>query len=354
MRIHQALLGAAMITAAGCSVTDNYDRTQNPFLEPSVRIEMPEKEVTSKPTLPSPSKYSTIPIPGTATIRPAPAPPALVSSEVPSLTNTFDQMIAEANRLGAAGDVQGKAQLLEQAGYTGSGKAFYLLARMQQDGSLPKSDDQMLKFLALAHEAGEVEATRVLGLLYLRGLSVPKDIAYGRGLLDQAAATSSRAALEYGQLLSGQSMPDLKDINASIPYLRFAYQSGERGAFDALLYALEIAGASEQALILRAQGESDVQLPSTIEERDSGSVTTNALTADDVFNHGQAVLIRRVPDPEPEFTGYCWIAAADALGHPGASKELDFIQGVRAISDRRSPGRLDACIQKIAAQYSRH
>jgi TPR repeat protein len=265
-------------------------------------------------------------------------------------TPHVQEMLDEANRVGASGDFIGKAQLLTQAGYSGSPQAFYDLARMYLDGSLPKDMPLAVKYVTQAHDAGYSEATRVLGMLYLRGQGVPADEKYGRQLMELASKHSSRAAREYGQLLADQAAPELHDLELGINYLRDAADRGDSDAAVALSKALADAGRppdpkSVTDLAIDAPDpQRHQQIPASLKDRALRGDTTA------MVSYGQQLMLRKVPSADPEFTAYCWFSAAEKLGSQEARNELKLISGVRVLSDKKSPGRLDQCISDLQYQ----
>lgn len=359
MQLRRLSLVSSILLASisACAPVNNYDSTQDPFDEkPKVQRDADEmaahvpRSDQSNPSqplqLPAQNESPLISVP--------PIQPKI--SEVSDVRDSTDDMIDEALRLGRMGDMHGKALLLEQAGYTGNAEAFYLLAKMLQDGSIRKDDSAMFGFLSLAQGMGHIEASRVLGQLYIMGVNAPHDVSYGRLLLETAAEKSSRAALDYGLLLTNQKEPNLDDIDLGIVYLQRALNQGNHAASGPLIRALERNGMREDALVLRAQLENmDVEQPFPIETADmDSSLKSKALQGDldAVYQYASRVLIRTEKVPEPEFTSYCWMSVAANLGHELASKELQYIEGIRRISEHRNPGRLDQCIERVQYQVS--
>lgn len=347
---------------AGCTATNNYDSAVNPFDEPlhavvvaptTPSVMLPATPVESRPAAVSP--ITDQPQPVVAESFGVTDVPLLVGSGeaiAPAASPHAQEMAEEANRIGSLGDVQGKADLLSQAGYSGSPKAFYDLARMYLDGSLPKDMSSAVTYITMAHEAGYAEATRVLGMLYIRGQGVVEDVGYGRKLLELASKSSPRAAREYGQLLTNQSQPYLNDTELGVEYLRDAADRGDRDAALSLSAILAKTGRTVEAHQLTAKADS---LPSpTQQSTPVGGVKGKALRGDTsaMFTYAQQVMLRKIPSSDPEFTAYCWLSVAKQLGSREAESELGFISGVRAISDKKQPGRLDQCISDLHYQIS--
>lgn len=311
------------------------------------------------PTTPSHVVVFTPPPPGLA------AQKALVLPEYQDDTSHTVEMIAEANRIGSLGDARGKADLLMQAGYSGDAQAFYELARMYQDGQLPKDETAMVGYLTQAQSMGSVEASRVLGHLYVLGHGVPSDAKYGRQLLAEAAKTSIRAAREYGLMLTNQRQPYLNDIELGLSYLQSAASRGDADAAHALAMAFQEAGRDADALVALANAETLGDSGAVqVSGGSTGAATTSrpltikerAMRGDPsaAFDFAQQVLIRKIPTSDPMFTGYCWLSVAEKLGHPKAKSELSLIQGVRYTSDRDHPGRMDQCISDLHYQITGH
>lgn len=354
-RLSAITLAAAALT--GCASPNNYDYNSNPFDEP---VAIVKKRVDPNPLLPRTPAVGKVDSSGmprqetadTSVAQAFPVAPAQsleVSPAGAGEAAAVQDMINEANRLGSLGDIQGKASLLEQAGYSGSAKAFYDLARMYLDGSMPTDMSQAFKYITLSHEDGFAEATRVLGMLYLRGQGVAPDQSYGRKLLEQASKVSARAAREYGQLLTNQIQPHLNDTELGIQYLRDAADRGDHDAASSLAKELAKAGDVAGAQFYSNSGATEAsEKPHTV------SLQDRALRGDAeaMFQYAQQVMLRRIKAPEPEFTAYCWLSVADQLGSPQAAAELSLIRGVRAISEKKQPGRLDQCIRDLHYQVS--
>lgn len=354
-------LPLSLAILAGCTATNNYDSAANPFDEPVSIVAAASSMLLRDTPAPIATQAST-----SMTISPMPqydAAETFAVTDVPfkggtvGSAETFvsphaQEMVEEANRLGALGDVQGKAELLTQAGYSGSYKAFYDLARMYLDGTLPTDLNLAVKFVTMAHEAGFPEATRVLGMLYIRGQGVMEDVSYGRKLLEQASMSSPRAAREYGLLLTNQFPPHLNDPELGMKYLQDAAGRGDRDAALSLSAVLTKAGRTEEAQQFAAQADT---LPSTTPlTKPTDGLKGRAMRGDTsaMFTYAQQIMLRKIPSAEPEFTAYCWLSVAKQLGSHDAANELQLISGVRIMSDKKRPGRLDQCINDLHYQIS--
>ncbi|HBO2935243.1 TPA: hypothetical protein L4R50_000239 [Pseudomonas aeruginosa] len=343
----------------GCTATNNYDAGPNPFDEPEQRqtlsagsATVPAKPFAAHAANPAHMPSSASPeseMAGDVAIAIPAGPDRSIETQGVSgqANGKIQEMIAEASRLGSIGDNQGKAELLSQAGFSGSSEAFYALARMYLDGTLPHDMDQALHYINLSHSAGYAEATRVLGMLYLRGQGVPADEQYGRKLLELASKNSPRAAREYGLLLLNIQKPFLNDPALGMEYLRDASLRGDNEATAALGSAMGQAAGTE-GNIPAAQALSPGS-SSPHEQLKARAMRGDALA---MYQYAQKLLIGAIPIPEPEFTAYCWLSVADQLGNDEARKELALIRGVREISDSKSPGRLDQCIDDLHYQVS--
>ena len=358
-----SLIAISVAVISGCASVNNYDTANsNPFDEP--RRAPQQRQVASKPT-PSPrliqsAQVAVVSPPAVSDVVVTPvqsAAPIEVQSSTQingSETTAAGEMLDEAARLGRIGDVQGKADVLLQAGNSGSGVALYDLAKMYQDGTLPKDEEVMVGYLVQAQNLGHVEATRVLGHLYCLGQTVPQNLEYGKKLLESAARTSTRAAREYGMMLTNQRKPFLNDQAQGIEYLQKATDAGDQDAARAFAAALKDAGRPEDALVALAKAE--VMEPAPVAPRAPQTLSARAHTGDvnSVFAYAQQLLLRKIPTPEPEFNAYCWFAVAKEMGHPDAAREMGAISGVRVISDKQSPGRLDRCISDLNQELYSH
>lgn len=352
-------LPLSLAILAGCTATNNYDSAANPFDEPlpARTVPAPSQSATPAPVdrgLPAQPRSESFQQEEAVAFGVTDSPLQVgTGSSVDSVVNPHAQeMIDEANRIGALGDVQGKSELLTQAGYSGSPKAFYDLARMYLDGTLPTDMTQAVKYVTMAHEAGYSEATRVLGMLYIRGQGVMEDMGYGRKLLEQASMTSPRAAREYGQLLTNQFQPHLNDSELGIQYLKDAADRGDRDAALSLSAFLAKTGRTTEAEQIAAQADA---LPAPIQQATPAvGVKERALRGDTsaMFTYAQQVMLRKIPSSEPEFTAYCWLSVAKQLGSREAGNELELISGIRVMSDKKHPGRLDQCIADLHYQVS--
>jgi TPR repeat protein len=122
----------------------------------------------------------------------------------------------------------GMIEGLYRAAEKGSGDAHYELAReltagKNIDRNLPAAITHLNDAAALNH----AEATRVLGLMHIRGDSMEVDTEKGLQLLEKAAKYSVRAERELGGLYKGKAYPELKDDEKAIKHLKSAYSKGD-------------------------------------------------------------------------------------------------------------------------------
>lgn len=376
-RITYFSLATALLV--GCAAPDNYDSTvsgRNPFNEP--KSHTPHVSIPATPGIKSNKSSSAeffasepidhlirnhepqentsekvlvraLPTQGVVTSNRTDAASEL---EYPSATY---EMLAEAKRLNQMGDFTNSSQLLRDAGYSGNPEAFYMLSKMHQDGTLPKDDSAMFGYLTLAHDMGHHEATRVLGNLYLLGMIAPKDISYGRLLMEKAAKESPRAAREYGEMLTNQRSPHLDQLDIGILYLEDSVKRGHTAAMLPLANAYEAIGKIADALVLRADAEihdlesgvspshSNMQAPSPLDKALLSGPQA-------IYDYALQILIRKIKDPDPELTGYCLMAVAGSQGYEPALKELGHLDGIRTSKLKSNPGQIDACVEEYQAR----
>lgn len=267
--------------------------------------------------------------------------PSEVASQLASADGA-DEIFDEAIRIGAGGDIDGQIELLAISGRRGNAHAFYELARMYLNGAgAAKSPDAALGYLNQAMGMGHVESSRVLGWLYTMGSGVEQDVEYGRRLLEQAAETSVRAQREYGMALANLREPNLNDLERGLELLRAAAVAGDAQAERA--YESLLAGEAEKNVVVAPRAPSSHR---------SGSLRERALDGDveAMYEFALRVSLGKIPDPNPEFTAYCWYSVAASRGHAKAAIETRALSGVRTLADRAEPGRTDAAIAAIIEQ----
>jgi TPR repeat protein len=265
-----------------------------------------------------------------------------------------DEVLAEARRVGATGDVASQIELLEQAGYLGSGQAFYELARVYLNGVGVKKDPVAgVGYLNQAVGLEHVESLRVLGWLYLLGTGVPKDTSYGEQLLTKASETSVRAQREYGQALTNQRAPHLNQMERGLEMLKLAADAGDAEASKS--YEKAFAPGVDTAVAANtpsAPGRGSVVPSGTMRQsvRDSGGdLKTRGLSGDPdaIYQYALNVSLGKIPASDPQFTAYCWYSVSASRGYKPAIEELRSLAGVKTIADKKTPGRMESCIADL-------
>ncbi|MDF9779128.1 tetratricopeptide repeat protein [Pseudomonas baetica] len=366
IRLPLCLLAAAI--TAGCAGTDKqyqgspfdepvaYSRPQQipqtvtqvrelPVVEPSIQPpqniapEVVESDVQVFAAGSAP--YSTI---STPSLDPVPASTA-------TSTDPADEILAEARKVGTSGDVPSQIGLLEQAGFLGSGQAFYELARVYLNGEGVKKDPETaVGYLTKAAGMEHVESIRVLGWLYLLGTGVPKDVAYGEQLLAKAAETSVRAQREFGQALTNQRLPHLNQMERGLEMLKQAADAGDAEASKAYAKAFSPGSNTTTAAtpVSNEQGPASASSASSRQSvRDGGEeLKQRGLTGDAeaLYQYALNVSLGKIPAADPQFTAYCWYSVSSAMGYKPASEEVRSLAGVKTIADKQSPGRMESCI----------
>lgn len=269
-----------------------------------------------------------------------------------------DEVLQEARRVGATGDVAGHISLLEQAGYMGSPDAFYELAKVYLTGAgVEKAPDAAIGFLNQAMNMGHAESTRVLGWLYVMGSGVGKDLAYGEMLLAKAAEKSVRAQREFGMALTNQRAPHLNDMERGLEYLKLASSAGDseatkayEAAFTPRANGRNVAATNTGSTPLLAATNTAAPRQAVrdggtgLEERGRSGDTTA------LYQYALNVSLGRIrTEGDPQFKAYCWYSVAAARGYGPAKEEMKSLAGIRALADKRSPGRMDACIDELNA-----
>lgn len=265
-----------------------------------------------------------------------------------------EEVLAEARRVGASGDVSSQIELLEQAGYLGSGQAFYELARVYLNGVGVKKDPVAgVGYLNKAVGLEHVESLRVLGWLYLLGTGVPQDTPYGEQLLTKAAESSVRAQREYGQALTNQRAPHLNQMERGLDMLKLAADAGDAEASKSYEKAFSPGASTPMVANKPDVPELAAALPSgTVRQsvRDGGEeLKTRGLSGDPdaIYQYALNVSLGKIPASDPQFTAYCWYAVSAALGYKPASEEIRSLAGVKTIADRKTPGRMESCIADL-------
>lgn len=374
IRLPLCLLAAAI--TAGCAGTDKHYQG-NPFDEPVAysRPQQIPQSVTQTRELPvvepaiqpphhitpevvesdvqvfaaGSAPYSSI---STPSLDPAQASPGIA-------TGPADEMLAEARKVGSAGDTASQIGLLEQAGFQGSGQAFYELARVYLNGDGVKKDPETaVGYLNKAAGMEHVESIRVLGWLYLLGTGVTKDAAYGEQLLAKAAESSVRAQREFGQALTNQRLPHLNQMERGLEMLKQAADAGDAEASKAYAKAFspESNITNSAGSVANEQGPTSVAPTSSRQRlRDGGEeLKQRGLTGDAeaLYQYALNVSLGKIPAADPQFTAYCWYSVSSALGYKPAAGEVRSLAGVKTIADKQSPGRMESCIVDLNRSIS--
>lgn len=122
----------------------------------------------------------------------------------------------------------GMIQALYIASEQGSGNAHYELARELTSGiNIEKNVIAAHSHLQDAVDLDHAEALRVLGLMNIRGDSMPVNIPAGIAMLERAAQSSTRATRELGYLYLGKTYPQIKDTEQAIRHLKAGYSKGD-------------------------------------------------------------------------------------------------------------------------------
>lgn len=381
---------AAAITS-GCSTQSQYYSSENPFDEPLAAPEVisrakvkPTSPRTTQPPAPAPAVLpiahiqQTIQTPDTdvQVFALGDSPFSAVSVPTPAVEQGYEpphsqqvddagaqavEVLQEARRVGAGGDVAGQISLLEQAGYMGNPDAFYELAKIYLTGiGVEKAPDAAVGFLNSAMNLGHVEATRVLGWLYVMGSGVGKDVSYGELLLAKAAETSIRAQREFGMALTNQRIPHLNDMERGLEYLKTASAAGDADAAKAYEAAFTREEGIEHAAGTSVSSAKPIAVTTSATEaaprqavRDGGvSLEERGRSGDTtaLYQYALNVSLGRIrTGGDPQFKAYCWYSVAAARGYAPANEEVKSLAGVKALADKRSPGRMDACIEELNA-----
>lgn len=380
-QFHLSLLCLSLL--AGCAVPS--ENGQNPFDEPHTKRSghPPSSPATLRPiaierTLPAAAKASEpsalidISADRVAISEAAPEMPRwrledqIPLSQSPNLSSASEAMI-EAQRVGETGDHESMIELMKQSAFMGNPDALYSLARIYQNGDGANKDLNLANaYLTTADGLGHAEATRVLAWNYLLANGVPRDRGYAVMLFEKAASKSLRAKREFGMLLGNQLEPGLNDIEKGKTFLQEAAAAGDTLS-EAPLHAVLSGTAPKTEPVL---GHEPL-LASTVVQHSSGSDFLTGLSNDPeskaeslkvrafrgdrdaVFEYASGLLLRKMPSADAEFEGFCWMSVANDLGHPMAQTELSLIQGIRSISDRKAPGRMDDCISELHMTIAR-
>lgn len=277
-----------------------------------------------------PSQISTVP---TIEVQPNPAPIA------------GTEALAEAEKVAGTGDTQAMIELLDQSAFQGNMDALYKLARVYQNGvGVPANPELAVAYLTTASGLGHVESTRVLAWDYLLGKGVSKDIPYGTSLMEKAAETSTRAKREFGLLLNNTYQPNLNDPARGQQLLQEAAAAGDVEASRALVAGPP--GASPTAH--GGSTKSNAAPMGDPADMKAEALKSRAMAGDldAMYRYALGLSLGKFPSIDGKFEAYCWYAVAAGHGHTNSKLEVVALAGVRTLSDRKSPGKLDQCIRE--------
>lgn len=377
-------LWVAVALLSGCAAAPSKDRYANPFDESST---VPARSIQSeRPAAPTTVRQEHISVrqPDPESVSSAVATPVVdeafnpQSPQIPisstPLPGSGAEAFAEALKVGATGDAATKAEMLEQSAFQGNLDALYELARMYQNGSgVPKDMQMAIAYLTTADGLGHAESARVLGWNYILGNGVPVDPVYGAGLMEKSMASSLRAKREYALLLTNTLKPGLNNPTKGKALLRELFDAGDTEGTTEYIKFLAVQGDVLGAEKVRTEAAArGVKIPSgnlpgvsagpivigdgalprrtaPTSDQKAEAVKLKALQGDlpSVYNYANQVLLGKFPSVESDFEAYCWFSVASSRGYTQATMELQSIAGVRTIADKRTPGRLDACIADI-------
>lgn len=294
-----------------------------------------------------------------------PSAPAVLTPSASTEELQAESALKASQAARARGDNREMISLLSQAAILGSAPAHYELARIYASGlsspkeslEIPRNLESSNQHLKAADKLGYVEATRVLAWQYLRGSGIAQDIPHGKALMDRAAITSNRAKRESGMLYMGYYSPNLNDKVKGEDLLYQAYQAGDA---EAAYYYSTLTGVSQkksvEALTFSAQkgfpGALNIagnQAMTKKDYRHASAFYMKAAMGGDaaaMFNYANNVLLGNFASTERELEAYAWFHLSAQRNYAQAAEELKALAGVKKISDRRNPGRLDVLIKE--------
>ncbi|MES2821100.1 MAG: hypothetical protein V4812_19160 [Pseudomonadota bacterium] len=312
--------------------------------------------------------------------------------ELPPRTEPGLEALREARLLQASGDQAGMLKWLHQAADEGSAQAHLELALHYQNDV---DQQAALTHLSRADAMGHAEATRVLAWHYLKGQGVAMDIAYGTRLLEKAAWGSTRAQREAGLLYLNIYTPNLNDSARGLELLKAASESGDTPAQAFYKHVLDKPNTPPRVPVPQTASEApapglDSPSPSnpdpdsamTVDfgpigepaitppapaqpeasapllqappgagiDEDPAEATKRAALAGDLdamCRYADQVLSGQSPSIEPELEAYAWLAVAADRGSQHAARQVVALDGVRAATEQRRPGELDARIAAL-------
>lgn len=285
------------------------------------------------------------------------------SDEFPDLARQYLESARWYERKGDTGRLLDN--LKSAANYASAG-AHYELAKIYTKGDLvPRDLDKASVHLHAAAALGNAEADRVLGRMLLQGDLGYRDARQGEERLIQAAKTSIRAKRELGMWYAGMIDGTPKDIRAGFNYLNDAANMGDELSaeylqkIDTTLLSESSVTITEdratslgdqntgqtQAIALQQQDQSALDdssmhasVPALPVQRDP--ISAGAMpSADTLFTEANKIMLRpqNQRSLEEEAKAYAMFSLAFELGSDMAGKELNYLDGVRAIKAKQDP-----------------
>ena len=133
-------------------------------------------------------------------------------------------------------------RLVQHAADAGSSEGLHRLALVYAQGEAgqPRNDQRAAELFTKAAELGNRRAQTNLGLLYLRGQGVPRDLVQARAWLEKAAAGDDPYALyALGRAMEESAPPAMADATRAVDLFRRAAEKGHPLA--AVRYGLALA-----------------------------------------------------------------------------------------------------------------
>lgn len=257
------------------------------------------------------------------------------------------------------------SNLKSAANYASAG-AHYELAKIYTKGELvPRDLDQASIHLHSASALGNAEADRVLGRMLLQGDLGYVDARQGEERMIHAAQTSVRAKRELGMWYAGMIDGVPKDIRAGFNYLSDAANMGDDQSAEylkkidtSLLADSPVTITEDRSSSLAEHQPSE---PVAIVQGSENQATAEALptrpaalataeqheqvdagampTAEELFSEANKIMLRpqNQRNLEDEAKAYAMFSLAFELGSDMAGKELNYLDGVRAIKAKQDP-----------------
>ncbi|WP_417546443.1 tetratricopeptide repeat protein [Marinobacter sp.] len=292
----------------------------------------------------------------------------LGSEAYPELARQYLESARWNERRGAIDDMVSN---LKAAANYGSAGAHYELARLYLDGDKVERDlSEVSRHLYAAAGLGNAEAERVLGLTFIRGDLGTVDLAEGEARLTKAAETSIRAKRELAMWLAGQLDGVPKDVRRAQHYFEQAIAAGDSRAEEllakidpALLAAAKEPVTNELAGGLAGEPAGELQQAQGVSTEPSAgySPTTEAAvveprrmpTAEELFTEANSIMLRPQSQRgiEDEARAFAMFSLAYELGSEMAGKELNYLDGVRAIKAKDDPQWLFKYKQKVISGF---